>query len=660
MVGINSQISLKIHQLTKWIIHFRMAASGVRSTLGTFKCAQCPSTFLARADLANHKKSAKHDIVRVICPYCTHERREFRRVGDLRFHVKGKHPKELQQGPKDLFATRSAFYFAVDPAEYIKDHKPEYFDHPTAVFARGLVEQWLSRRSEDSSSWRAGWELGKAPSTPNLKRPANSLELLDVLISPREIKAHFTLGDDYIMVKVNLTICEDFRGMDNLTRRQKALPQLFRIPNGSWKVFHNQEIKAESAALLGIKEEYVSIVLRKPQPTFTPKVQKLDDQVVGSDAPATSPSLPTSGQDLLGELMTLCGVTVSPPPSPSSIRSPTPIHLEELEQDANQFEDAEEPLPQGAVVTESNEATQPVSNSPRESDTVSESTAFPLPDSTNKQTSPTAASHPIVTEGDSRADDEPDPSPLDTQPSVAEGLCTSVVSSPPSLVLTTPDLPKSDVSRPVIDSKSSTEVPKVTFSLQEKKSKTVHSSADTLYEPSSVGLFQPCKPYKPTPTLSPDVVRQRAKTLLTRGCMPLLPPGRRDWSVVPEESILLCQNLRWPPKGWQLLTRDQRSMAVEYAAMTVLQSEGATLFKDRLQLVQEFNFLVLPGSGQYKADPKAKARIYNYEVVAAIASGRDTSNLQEQMDLLSCFSMRTDGSHEDLIKKLTHVPLRLL
>jgi sporulation-control protein spo0M len=101
-------------------------------------------------------------------------------------------------------------------------------------------------------------------------------------------------------------------------------------------------------------------------------------------------------------------------------------------------------------------------------------------------------------------------------------------------------------------------------------------------------------------------------------------------------------------------------MAVEYAAMSVLQSEEATIFKDRLQLVQEFNFLVLPGSGQYKADTKAKARIYNHEVVAAIASGRDTSNLKEQMDLLACFSMKTDSTHEHLFKKIAHVPLRLL
>lgn len=654
--------SFKIHSLTKWVIHFRMAASGVRSTLGTFKCAQCPSTFLARADLVNHKKSAKHDIVRVICPYCTHERREFRRVGDLRFHVKGKHPKELQEGPKDLFTTRLVFYFAVDPAEYIKDHKPEDFDHPTSVYARDLVIKWVIRRSEDAGTWHAGWELSKGPSTPNLKRSATSLELLDVLISPGEIKAHFSLGEDYVMVKVNLAISEDFRGMDNLRRRHRALPQLFNIPNGSWKVYKSQEIKAESAALLGIKEEYISIVLRKPQPTFVPKVQRLDDPAVGSDAPATSPSMPTNGKDVLGELMKLCGVTGSPPvsplASPSYIRSPTPIHLGELEQDelSNQFEDAEEPLPKDAVLdTESTGSTQPDSCKPQEPDLVSTSTVLPTADLTIQQTCSTAAS----LSGDSLASDQPTRSPLEGHPSVTEEVCTSMATSLPPLVLTTPAVPTAGVSVPVVGSNSVTGVSKVTFSLQGPES-TIVSSADTLYEPPAVGLFQPCKPYKPTPTLSPDVVRQRAKTLLTRGCMPLLPPGRRDWSVVPEESIQLCRNLRWPPKGWQLLTRDQRSMAVEYAAMSVLQSEEATIFKDRLQLVQEFNFLVLPGSGQYKADTKAKARIYNHEVVAAIASGRDTSNLKEQMDLLACFSMKTDSTHEHLFKKIAHVPLRLL
>lgn len=136
-------------------------------------------------------------------------------------------------------------------------------------------------------------------------------------------------------------------------------------------------------------------------------------------------------------------------------------------------------------------------------------------------------------------------------------MCTNLVTILPPLAMTAA-VSKEEVYGQDMVSKYRTGLSKVTCSLQGPESTIVNSSADTLYEPSSVGLFQPCKPYKPNPILNPDEVRQKAKTLLTMGCMPLLPPGRRDLSMMLEESIYLCQNMCWPPMGWHPLTRDQR------------------------------------------------------------------------------------------------------
>jgi hypothetical protein len=509
----------------------------------------------------------------------TKEPRIFKRVGDLRFHAKKKHPQEVQEAPKGLFTTRTAFYFALEPHKYIKDHKPECYDDVISVYARDLVTKWSTGRTPGVTKWLEGWQLAKGPANSSVKRPSTSLELIDVIMSPREIKAHFALGEAYVMAKVDLGISEDYRGMESLTRRSRSLKPSFTIPSGSWKILHRQETKTEAAALLGIQERYVSIILHKPKPHFTSKMPKTvaaeqESPITTSlEVPPIEPANPESAKDdVIGGILKECGIL--PPLSP--IPSPPPIHLDVAEDDQS---------------TESGDE-------------------FPE-DPLQKLKGPSKLS---ITDG------TPCPTPPVTE-------CASPVVSEPSYVEPPP-----------------------------AESQTASYEPVMLHDDHTTDAS-----YIPTPIISSENVRTRAINLLRDGCMPLLPPARRDWNIIPDQSVQLTEDLKWPPANWNALSPDQKSMSVEFAAMTIshISNPSECLSKDRFTLVHEFNFLVLPGSGPYKTDIKSKARIYNYQAVLNIATGKDRSTISQQVEFLNCFNTTGYNRQDQLLKKLSNVPLKL-
>ncbi|KAH3741266.1 hypothetical protein DPMN_047988 [Dreissena polymorpha] len=140
--------------------------------------------------------------------------------------------------------------------------------------------------------------------------------------------------------------------------------------------------------------------------------------------------------------------------------------------------------------------------------------------------------------------------------------------------------------------------------------------------------------YKPTP--SAKLLRFKARSMLVDGNMPLYPSAKRDWATVEEESILVLPNLLWPPKNWRRLTPDQRLLAVEFASMSLTQTENnsSLLLPERSFLIHNFHFLVLPGSAGFPLDNKAKARLYTYQSLLDIANGKDQSPLANQTGLL--------------------------
>ena len=99
--------------------------------------------------------------------------------------------------------------------------------------------------------------------------------------------------------------------------------------------------------------------------------------------------------------------------------------------------------------------------------------------------------------------------------------------------------------------------------------------------------------YIPTPenrlTWSFSPLSLRADGLLRIGCMPLLPPARRNWSK--EEQIALPEGFpmtRWPPKGWSNLTTDVKLLLLE--TRDVIRSPDIRTFESRSEVRTQFQY----------------------------------------------------------------------
>ena len=148
--------------------------------------------------------------------------------------------------------------------------------------------------------------------------------------------------------------------------------------------------------------------------------------------------------------------------------------------------------------------------------------------------------------------------------------------------------------------------------------------------PESIQEYPESMSYIPTPknqlTWSFSPLSLRADALLRIGCMPLLPPARRNWTK--EEQIALPEGspmTRWPPKGWSNFTPDVKLLLLETVATTLALKDGLAL--DRLDILDTYNFLALPGSSNPKLSTNTqKARYFNFRTVADIRMGLSKSS----------------------------------
>ena len=136
--------------------------------------------------------------------------------------------------------------------------------------------------------------------------------------------------------------------------------------------------------------------------------------------------------------------------------------------------------------------------------------------------------------------------------------------------------------------------------------------------------------------------------------MPILPPGRREWEQVEEESIEIGDSLLWPPKNWRTYTRETRAVVTEYAAAKLEMKEGYKSI-DRNTLLYKYNFLVLPNAILPPCEGHTKMLYHNFSTVKAIAMGESPLPLEVQQDIIKAFqpTQPMDLSH------LSEVPLRL-
>ncbi|KAH3823808.1 hypothetical protein DPMN_125630 [Dreissena polymorpha] len=109
----------------------------------------------------------------VLCPFCVSGKtREFKKVGDLRHHVKTKHPIEMEHAPKGLFSTKTCFYFSINPLEYSKLHGMDKEMSPEVQYARYLMAKWSTGRSLGIKERTGKWEEALNKPSCTTQRPA--------------------------------------------------------------------------------------------------------------------------------------------------------------------------------------------------------------------------------------------------------------------------------------------------------------------------------------------------------------------------------------------------------------------------------------------------------------------------------------------------------
>lgn len=148
---------------------------------------------------------------------------------------------------------------------------------------------------------------------------------------------------------------------------------------------------------------------------------------------------------------------------------------------------------------------------------------------------------------------------------------------------------------------------------------------------SSPPVSQPTK-FTPDPPATPTgSIVQKAKRLLGHDCMPLLPPARRQW--IREGMVTLTSGqvaIAWPPKGFQSMSKDRKLLEFEFAALSLKRSKDTSSDFNRARLLDEFNFLALPGSldlsPQKANNPPAKSKFYLYQMVRSVARGLSNSS----------------------------------
>ncbi|KAH3822615.1 hypothetical protein DPMN_124402 [Dreissena polymorpha] len=160
------------------------------------------------------------------------------------------------------------------------------------------------------------------------------------------------------------------------------------------------------------------------------------------------------------------------------------------------------------------------------------------------------------------------------------------------------------------------------------------------------------------PRLPPTPSNQvRAKKLLAMGAMPLFPPARRECDQ--DEAVTFLEpKFKWPPRGWKGMSADLRLMLTEFQAMSILQARGCNFKFERVELLNAFNFLVLPGSLSPRAPVDTNVQLCHaiYVRLREIALEKED---MKWLRMIESASMMRDTANDKLIAACKEIPLRL-
>ncbi|MCG7866652.1 MAG: hypothetical protein JAY74_09800 [Candidatus Thiodiazotropha taylori] len=194
---------------------------------------------------------------------------------------------------------------------------------------------------------------------------------------------------------------------------------------------------------------------------------------------------------------------------------------------------------------------------------------------------------------------------------------------------------------------------------------TIHSAMDSETPPAPLRKTV-TKPPRALESLPPGPTQDyRATKLLKMGGMPHWQPARRSWEADEEVSFAEGElTIFWPPKGWKMLTPDQKLLQWEFTAMSLLRARGVdTTAIERADLLDDFNFLALPGTSAHKRSKHSpsymivKSRYFTYETLRQIAIGQYVN--EKWLTMVEAGAMMRCTANDKLLKMCSNIKLRL-
>ena len=642
--------------------------------MSEYKCTVCWQKERVKADLKRHLLSP-HDRLQVHCLWCEGKELTKRKAGDLKQHDQDNHKSIYRKAPPDCFGEPGCFYLAKFPKDYSSVIRPSAYGSPTASFLRKAVEDWHHSVGEKASrtlrQWKEGWTsvplLSPSPS-PTLDydeklRPLH-LKLHQLTVDSKEVKAmiyeEFLAKLSWYKVIISSAVRSNQKMMASLLRRMDQVqPFGGVVPSTFAKQLEGDSFHFARARLTGVlkidtnpiskiwKEENLPLAevseaqeptRKKFKTTHAPVVNEMlkhqEDHSSGSQVFPLDALLPIVKPGVsLSAHVTSSVKTCTPVTTSINNYTPPVSVVTDISSDNNSAYPGSSSLATDSppIVTSfartSANAIIPNVIIPSTKTAVStESAMF---------TAEKVPSHSAVQIAIPHVNSNPDLPSVSTQVLVPFSSPLVVPSFTSFQAVTTPHgicLPKKKKPSSQSIAASSPFSPAETEPIDEKGDHPV-SEEYTVKAP----VAQSFSSYSPTPKSQlvmelPVDLRMRAEKLLRFGCMPLLPPSRRNWAVdeaiiLPAYSPLPC----WLPKGWATYTNDVKLLLWETVSTALALHDDIDI--DRGEILDTYNFLALPGSGtpQLKSTVQT-ARYCNFQMIRAIYVGKsDQIKLSKQI-----------------------------
>lgn len=596
-----------------------------------FHCTSCPTSYFTRKELIAHKIRANHVSIHIVCAWCVAgPPRDFRWAQDLRRHVRQAHPAEHEQQPSKVLSTGTCFFYCREALNYLNLFEVTPADNSEATYAKSQMVRWCSAHQEDLEKWHEGWKQAPSSLTSNSSSstscppPSSSSSSTGCL--PQSSLPEQQTPSHHSETSCTKRMLSSSLNLESISLSPADLKAYFTDSNSSiYLVKMSADIFHDAKSLSSL----------------TRKMCTLNSNFCN---PHTSWQLVSDSRQLREDVSRSLGIDskfistlLMQPYQPFKLMKTSTITSEESQPTEGEIVPIQ-PQPHTPA------ATTTILSPPHISDIFSYSDGESLG-------SPSSIS---LSGGDSPTYNPNSPSYDPTSHQYVSSLSPSYNVNSPKFTAKPHGV---ETTQPLVDESTNEQtlaVNSLTTPLIPYKPENPSISPEISQQNNSPPASQPTVTYTPTPVTS---TQQRATDLLRNGSLPLLPPAPREWASVPEESIPISPSLLWPPKNWQTLSPDQKTLASEFAAMTVFHhATGEFKVIDRQQVLHQYNFIVLPGSKGTKQTTLTRVQHLNFLLVKSIANGKVTLPNDLQENILNSFK-KTEPS--PILLKLSHVPLRL-